>query len=322
MKKKNECGLGINKFHSIFSCLVANDDDEIEQLLQILRINSINLWSGFGVVACDESIYKYQPSSKIKHEFEANFDPIPVVYIPRKPNPNGLLSYSLVCKSTTTKKPFTIDLIPFYKLPKLSPRECCMKMIERWPYQVKPHVVVMDSAFSSVNFMTHLLSKGVVSTGSIRTSELPGVWKLLERDLQQKQKQWCAVANDDKILLSTLQNKNRDQNVYHHLITTAFNFKTIQINQSRKKQQQSKSEQLKLVQNRNHLQLKQFADENNIKSGGSKKELLERIERVYFPDDNSVSNEEYIYYLIFQKENLKEILFIITFTETILMLLI
>jgi len=41
----------------------------------------------------DEQLVGYQPSPQVKKRAEQQGYPIPVVYIPRKPNPNGLLMY-------------------------------------------------------------------------------------------------------------------------------------------------------------------------------------------------------------------------------------
>lgn len=57
----------------------------------------------------DEQVVGYQPSAKTKNKAEQAGHPIPVVYIPRKPHPNGLLFY-VVCNGM---KSLTIQLIVF-----------------------------------------------------------------------------------------------------------------------------------------------------------------------------------------------------------------
>ena len=42
------------------------------------------------VIAIDEAVLAYQPSSQVKEKAKMNGEPIPVVFIPRKPHPNGL----------------------------------------------------------------------------------------------------------------------------------------------------------------------------------------------------------------------------------------
>ena len=53
------------------------------------------------------------PAQSPKKEAEDRFDPIPVVYMPRKPNPNGLLAYGLATKSAKTRLPFIVDFEPY-----------------------------------------------------------------------------------------------------------------------------------------------------------------------------------------------------------------
>lgn len=41
----------------------------------------------------DESVLAYQPGKEAKTAADKKGQPIPVVHIPRKPNPNGLMLY-------------------------------------------------------------------------------------------------------------------------------------------------------------------------------------------------------------------------------------
>jgi hypothetical protein len=47
------------------------------------------------VVTVDEHMNAYQPTGTTKKKSEEKQEPIPVVFIPRKPHPNGLLVYIL-----------------------------------------------------------------------------------------------------------------------------------------------------------------------------------------------------------------------------------
>ena len=46
-----------------------------------------------GPVVVDETVVRYQPGHEAKSKANKKGAPIPVVHIPRKPNPNGLLLY-------------------------------------------------------------------------------------------------------------------------------------------------------------------------------------------------------------------------------------
>ena len=70
-------------------------------------------------------INSYQPSAEVKKIYMTKGEPIPVVYIPRKPHPNGLLNY---LSATFIKHPRKINrILPFILI-------------------VKPHLKERDSA--------------------------------------------------------------------------------------------------------------------------------------------------------------------------------
>ena len=83
----------------------------------------------------DESLISYQPKPKVKLLAEQSGEGIPVVYIPRKPHPNGLLLY-LSCSWIShpiydSKLPFIIDLIPYLKFNDINPTKVVEIVIER-----------------------------------------------------------------------------------------------------------------------------------------------------------------------------------------------
>ena len=43
------------------------------------------------MITIDETMIEYQPSSIVKENAGNNEEPIPVLFIPRKPHPNGLV---------------------------------------------------------------------------------------------------------------------------------------------------------------------------------------------------------------------------------------
>ena len=50
----------------------------------------IRFISEVSIIAIDEAVLAYEPSSDVKSKNEDFGEPIPVVYIKRKPHPNGL----------------------------------------------------------------------------------------------------------------------------------------------------------------------------------------------------------------------------------------
>ena len=79
----------------------------------------------------------YQPKHATKQKAEQNGEPIPVVYILRKPHPNGLLEYLLVTyvnhpKKRNKKLPYILDIIPHVKAGDSSPTEAVKEFMKRY----------------------------------------------------------------------------------------------------------------------------------------------------------------------------------------------
>lgn len=85
-------------------------------------------------IVVDESLIDYHPSAIVKNKAEKSGEPIPVVFIPRKPHPNGLeifqISSFLLC-SDGTKLPFILDLIPHLKVGDVCPTEAIQQLMLR-----------------------------------------------------------------------------------------------------------------------------------------------------------------------------------------------
>lgn len=106
--------MGVNRFKAIHAS-VGFSIEKLKSFSSILRKSFQFYWMPGSVVCFDESIYGYQPRKKTKataeqkvffHILSAYFihqgNPVPTVYIPRKPHPNGLLNWVCASISTTT----------------------------------------------------------------------------------------------------------------------------------------------------------------------------------------------------------------------------
>ena len=84
----------------------------------------------------DESVMEYQPSAVVKEAMEKAGEPIPVVYIQRKPHPNGLLAYILSSfvphpKDPSKNLPFIVDYIPHLRVDDVHAGNAVQKVIQR-----------------------------------------------------------------------------------------------------------------------------------------------------------------------------------------------
>jgi hypothetical protein len=95
--------LGQTRFEILHGCLefTASEIRSMSSLLITAARRYTHLFTKasflekVGIVTIDESLIGYQPSDEAKKREDANGNPIPVVFIPRKPHPNGLIFYTV-----------------------------------------------------------------------------------------------------------------------------------------------------------------------------------------------------------------------------------
>lgn len=149
LKEEGKVPFGKERFGTLFSALGIDDTKDFTKFVDFLNTGFTSSWipakmSDYEGVTFDENIFKYQPSSEVKEIFKDTPFQIPVVYIPRKPNPNGLLAYSLATLSAETNKPYILMIFPFLKQPQPAPlaefqrcRETMRKIYPNIPYRLK-----------------------------------------------------------------------------------------------------------------------------------------------------------------------------------------
>ena len=82
--------LSRGRYYALSGCFVL-DDTNINKLNMQLNENYRGSWSTPNLLVVDESVFSYNPKAKTRKRAELARDPIPKVYIPRKPHPNGLM---------------------------------------------------------------------------------------------------------------------------------------------------------------------------------------------------------------------------------------
>ena len=92
--------------------------------------------SNVTITAIDEHVNVYAPTSSIKSRAENNGSPIPVVFIPCKPHPNGLMEYLMVTSlpnpsRINAKVPVVLDILPHVKVGDSAPRDVIKTFMER-----------------------------------------------------------------------------------------------------------------------------------------------------------------------------------------------
>jgi len=125
-------------------------------------------------VSFDESLWEFKPKLKTKQKKEEEKDPIPVVFIPRKPHP------------------FVFDIEPHISFPQIAPQMALNNCLSRWHYPYKAHIVA-DSAFGSLNLLKNISSWGGVCTMAVSEKVVPHIWELLAR--RTGKNFWKALSN-------------------------------------------------------------------------------------------------------------------------------
>ncbi len=135
-----------------------------------------------GRLVIDESVYEYLGKSPVH------------VFIPRKPHPNGQMSYGLACKTAVQEMPCLIDFEPYLPGNKVSARSAARKLITRFQDdhpELAPQFV-MDAAFGSFSEIEYYRDVTANVTYSMNSIQNKWLWDLLLHDCPLNQGR-CAI---------------------------------------------------------------------------------------------------------------------------------
>jgi hypothetical protein len=135
--------------------------EQFRELLEIRNKAAISTISRVSVVVCVMNIINaYQPLDTTKAKADQVGVPISVIYMPRKPHPNGLFLYLLAtyvkCPIDQSRKlPVILDYEAHLRVGDTSPQEVVLKFLRRWKLASQPHVIA-DDAFGSTTVMEEI----------------------------------------------------------------------------------------------------------------------------------------------------------------------
>lgn len=120
--------------------------EELKLLCDILHSNFCKQVSQVSVITIDESVIGYQPSPVVKAKAANSLEPIPVVWIPRKPHPNGLENFLAVTMVEHPAKvngglPYILDIIPHLRPNDIAPADAVRQVMQRWPHDKSVHII-------------------------------------------------------------------------------------------------------------------------------------------------------------------------------------
>jgi hypothetical protein len=145
----------------------------------------------------DEFVMAYQPRKEVKAA-EVQGQPIPVVFIPRKPHPNGLEIFLATTpadhpSSTQEHLPFTLDIIPHLKYGDNAPTDVFRSFMKNWIADTKPEILA-DSVFGSIKLLKHIENWGRCGTFSMQSNHHSYIWEVLSANLPPNN--WRSACND------------------------------------------------------------------------------------------------------------------------------
>ena len=152
-------GLGMDRFESLRRAFNPSIS-EIKQICDILHTVFHSHIDPIPVVTVDESVIAYQPSAQVKKQGDQSREPIPVVFLPRKPHPNGLETFLAVTPVDHPGKPrrglpYILDIHPHLRVGDCSPQQIVKLFMQRWLGESKPHWVG-DAAFGSTEVLAEI----------------------------------------------------------------------------------------------------------------------------------------------------------------------
>jgi Transposase IS4 len=181
-------------------------DIDLIDLCRILSERARKVWLPGGRLVIDESVYEYIGESPVH------------IFIPRKPHPNGQMSYGLACRSSTQELPCLLDFEPYLPGNRVSAREAARRLVGRF---VEDHSelapqFVLDAAFGSFSEIEYYKDIEVNVTYSMPSNENKWLWDLLLHDCPIEQGRCAIVPYSDgqnSFLVSAFRTMNEKHKV-------------------------------------------------------------------------------------------------------------
>jgi hypothetical protein len=179
-------GLGEDRFQFI-SAACCPTGAELKLLAEILKTAAKRQLESVHVLTIDESVIGYTPRKKIKERADTKGDPIPTVFVPRKPHPNGLecfLACTYVTSPVTAKPvPYVCSIVPHLKVGDCTSIGVAQKIIHTWPAALgQPHYFV-DAGFGDSKLALETAQAGGAMTASVSATRFGELWRALSCSL-------------------------------------------------------------------------------------------------------------------------------------------
>lgn len=188
--------IGCDRWQRIKDALQPTSD-ELKRIASLLESKARKQVHNVAIVTVDETVVGYRPSHASREKARLTGHAIPLVYIKRKPHPNGLEIF-LGCtyvKTQFTRKglPFVVSFVPHLVTSGHSCGDIAREMIDTWDGDIgQPHWV-LDAAFGSDDLVDYAKERGYRMTVSVSQGRIPTLWQSLSRSLPTDH--WRAAVN-------------------------------------------------------------------------------------------------------------------------------
>jgi hypothetical protein len=218
-------GLGQDRFQRIMTCL-SPSAAQLRELCRLLEASAKQQIVSATIITIDESVIAYAPSAAVKARF-AQTDPIPVVFIPRKPHPNGLECFMACTRVQNPNEaggtsPFMMAMTPHVTVAPSSNYEIARNIVNSWPRELgNPHWFV-DAGFGSEGLVAEAAQSGGNMTASMSAQRLKFLWKALSYSLPTGH--WRAAVNVNGLVASVHCGSEDGKRVYQHVLSSNWEY--------------------------------------------------------------------------------------------------
>jgi len=198
-------GLGGDRFRIITAACVPTAD-ELKRLAELLEDAAKKQLEVVRVLAIDEMVIGYAPRKETQLDAEKEGEPIPTVYVPRKPHPNGLECF-LACTyvenpGNAAQVPYVCSIVPHLKANDYTSIGAAEKIVRGWPEALgKPHYFA-DAAFGNIRLVSETAGTGSEMTASVSANHLGVLWRALSCSLPTGC--WRAAVNRSQRLVASV----------------------------------------------------------------------------------------------------------------------
>ena len=223
--EKNDIIFSFKRFQTINNNFDL-ENESISTVCSLLSKQSYNLISSLDILTVDECLIGYKPRFETKEKYKKIFDEIPLVYIPRKPHPNGLLIYlsstGVMVPGKKNKVPFILNLFPNLNIGfGMTPSSSVLKLLLDFPENLKKPIIVCDVAFGSINLGSKILDWGGDFHFSMSSNHEKNIWSVLSHKLLIDKSRVCKNSNNN-FIFSCMMIESSEKNISFQNIMSSF----------------------------------------------------------------------------------------------------